>query len=112
MRPSSPSVAQVSDDTFATEVLGASGPVLVDFWAPWCQPCLKLAPVLSELAVEYGDRLRVLALDVDENPDTVQAYGIVSLPTMILFRDGEPVSSLVGARPKPALAAQLATLVP
>ncbi|PYF97740.1 thioredoxin [Georgenia satyanarayanai] len=112
MTGSPSSVAQVTDDTFATEVLGASGPVLVDFWAPWCQPCLKLAPVLSELAVEYGDRLRVVALDVDENPDTTQAYGVVSIPTLLLFRDGEPVASIVGARPKPALAAQLATLVP
>ncbi|WP_319633100.1 thioredoxin [Georgenia satyanarayanai] len=102
----------MTDDTFATEVLDTPGPVLVDFWAPWCQPCLKLAPVLSELAAEYGDRLRVVALDVDENPDTTQAYGVVSIPTMILFQDGAAVSSIVGARPKPALAAQLATLVP
>ncbi|WP_413451706.1 thioredoxin [Georgenia phoenicis] len=112
MNGSSPSVAQVTDDTFATEVLGASGPVLVDFWAPWCQPCLKLAPVLSELAADYGDRLRVVAVEVDENPDTTQAYGIESIPTLLLFRDGELVSSIVGARPKPTLAAELAALVP
>ncbi|WP_324650168.1 thioredoxin [Georgenia sp. H159] len=107
-----PAITQVTDDTFAAEVLDAPGPVLVDFWAPWCQPCLKLAPVLAELATDLGDRLRVVALDVDENPDTTQAYGVVSLPTMGLFRDGQLVTTLVGARPKPALAAELAALVP
>jgi len=107
-----PAFPPVTDDTFAEEVLAASGPVLVDFWAAWCQPCLKLSPVLAELATGYGDRLRVVALDVDENPDTTRAYGIVSIPTLALFRDGGLVTTLVGARPKPALAKELAALVP
>ncbi len=109
---SAPVPSAVTDDTFESEVLGARGPVLVDFWAPWCQPCLKLAPVLTELAAEFGDRLRVVKLDVDENPDTTREYGVVSIPTLALFRDGALITTLVGARPKPALAAELAALVP
>lgn len=105
-------VPEVTDDTFGTEVLAAPGPVLVDFWAPWCQPCLKLAPVLTELAAQFGDRLRMVRLEVDENPDTTRDYGVTSIPTLMLFRGGEPVATLVGARPKPALAAELAELVP
>ena len=104
-------VTEVSDDTFADTVLEVPGPVLVDFWAPWCQPCLMVAPVLEELAVSFGDRLRVVSLDIDENPDTTRAYGIESIPTFVVFRDGEVVASLVGARPKPVLAGELAELV-
>jgi len=107
-----PRLPQVTDDTFAAEVLQAPGPVLVDFWAAWCQPCLKLTPVLTELAADFGQRLRVVGLDVDENPDTTRDYGIVSIPTLALFRGGELVTTLVGARPKPALAAELTALVP
>lgn len=106
-----PGLPQVTDDTFAEEVLAATGPVLVDVWAPWCQPCHKLTPVLAELARDFAGRLRIVGLEADENPDTVRDYGIVSLPTMVLFRDGEPVTTLVGARPKPDLAARLRELV-
>ena len=108
---SDPHLPQITDDTFEQEVLGAAGPVLVDFWAPWCQPCLKLTPVLAELAGEWSGRLRIVGLEADENPDTVRSYGIVSLPTLALFRGGELVTTLVGARPKPDLAARLRDLV-
>ncbi|OPF79248.1 thiol reductase thioredoxin [Streptomyces antioxidans] len=93
-------VATVTDATFAEEVLAAGLPVLVEFTASWCPPCRMIAPVLAEIAREEGHRLKVVALDVDENPSTTNAYGVLSMPTLMLFRAGEPVRSLVGARSK------------
>jgi thioredoxin 1 len=97
----------VTDATFADEVLGSDLPVLVDFWAEWCPPCHRLAPVLEELAAEYEGRVRIVKLDVDANPDTTRTYGVLSMPTLTVFRQGEVVSQVVGAQPKGRLRAQL-----
>ncbi|MEU9556171.1 thioredoxin family protein [Streptomyces fumanus] len=101
-------VAEVTDETFETEVLGAELPVLVEFTADWCPPCRQMAPVLAALAEEEAGRLRVVQLDVDRNPETTNAYKVLSMPTFMLFRDGEPLRSMVGARPKRRLLEELA----
>jgi thioredoxin 1 len=88
----------VTDATFAAEVLGADDAVLVDFWAPWCAPCKAIAPILEELAAGSGGRVRLAKLNVDENPQVAADYGVLSLPTVILFEDGEPRETVVGAR--------------
>ncbi|MFC8716128.1 thioredoxin [Kitasatospora sp. NPDC057198] len=96
-------VRVVTDQDFASEVLAAEGPVLVEFTAEWCPPCKQLAPVLEELAQEQAGRLAVVALDVDANPETRIAYGVLSMPTLMVFKGGEPVRSMVGARAKSRL---------
>ncbi|WP_329373919.1 thioredoxin [Streptomyces sp. NBC_00669] len=97
-----------TDATFAADVLAADLPVLVDFTASWCPPCRMIAPVLAEIAVEEAERLRIVQLDVDANPATQAKYGVLSMPTLMLFRAGEPVKVLVGARPKRRLLQELA----
>jgi thioredoxin 1 len=97
----------VTDETFATEVLGSDVPVLVDFWAEWCPPCHRIAPVLDELAAEYAGKARIVKIDADTNPRAVRAYGVMSMPTLCMFRDGVLVSQVVGARPKSMLRAQI-----
>ena len=92
-------VKSVTDTTFQTDVLGAEGPVLVDFWAPWCGPCRVVGPVLEKVAEQYGDRVQVVKLNVDENQRTSEAYGIRSIPTVALFKGGEVVDSVMGAAP-------------
>ncbi|MEV0558861.1 MULTISPECIES: thioredoxin [unclassified Streptomyces] len=104
-------VAEVTDADFEAEVIGADLPVLVEFTADWCPPCRQIAPVLSAVAVEEGDRLKVVQLDVDTNPETTNAYGVLSMPTLIVFRDGQPVKSMVGARPKRRLLEELADVL-
>ncbi|MFI6091774.1 thioredoxin [Streptomyces sp. NPDC051218] len=101
-------VAEVTDADFEGEVLKADLPVLVEFGAEWCGPCRQLAPVLSEIAREEEDRLKIVQLDVDHNPRTAITYGILSVPSLLVFRGGEPVKSMVGARPKRKLLADLA----
>ncbi len=101
-------VDEVTDATFGHEVLEAELPVLVEFTADWCGPCRQLAPVLRAIAAEERDRLKVVQIDVDANPETAVAYGVLSMPTLMLFHGGEPVKSMVGARPKRRLLEELA----
>lgn len=100
-------VVEVTDATFGAVVLRSELPVLVDFTASWCSPCRMIAPVLDEMARELPGRLRIVRLDVDANPETTRAYGVLSMPTLMVFRSGEPVRSLVGARPKRRLLGEL-----
>ncbi|MFF5402095.1 thioredoxin family protein [Streptomyces misionensis] len=104
-------VAEVSDADFEAEVLGAELPVLVQFTAEWCGPCRQLAPVLRDIAAEEGDRLKVVRVDVDRSPRTTMAHGVLATPTLMVFRGGEPVRSMVGARAKRRLLAELADLL-
>jgi thioredoxin len=94
----------VTDATFAAEVLQADKPVLVDFWAEWCGPCKKIAPVLEELAQKYAGQVEIVKLNTDENPNTTRDYGVMSIPTLTVFKGGEPFQSVVGAQPKSSLA--------
>ncbi|MER5449645.1 thioredoxin family protein [Streptomyces sp. NPDC002764] len=100
-------VSEVTDADFPKEVIGSALPVLVEFTADWCPPCRQMGPVLSALAAEEGERLKVVQLDVDTNPETTNAYKVLSMPTFMVFRDGEPVRSMVGARPKRRLLAEI-----
>ena len=93
----------VTDDSFAADVLNAEGLVLVDFWAEWCGPCRAIAPALEEIGAEYQGKLVVAKVNIDENPMTPNQYGVRGIPTMILFRDGKPVATKVGAAPKSVL---------
>ncbi|MGV0807608.1 thioredoxin [Mycolicibacterium setense] len=98
----------VTDDSFSNDVLTSSTPVLVDFWATWCGPCKMVAPVLEEIAGEKVGELRVAKIDVDANPATARDFQVVSIPTLILFKDGQPVKRIVGAKGKAALLRELA----
>ncbi|MBW1735627.1 MAG: thioredoxin TrxC [Deltaproteobacteria bacterium] len=97
----------ITDQTFNREVLSFSGPVLVDCWAPWCGPCTMVGPILVQLASEYAGRLKIAKLNVDENPATASRYGIQSIPTMLLFKNGNHVNTLVGALPRDEIERQL-----
>ena len=92
--------ASVTDSSFQADVLGADKPVLVDFWAEWCGPCRMIAPALEELSNELGDRVTIVKLNIDENPEAPTKYGVRGIPTMILFKNGEPAATKVGAEPK------------
>jgi thioredoxin 1 len=98
----------VTDDNFATEVLASDKPVMVDFWAEWCGPCRAVSPILDQIATEHADKIEIVKLNVDENPNTAMEFNITSIPTMKVFKAGEVVKTVVGAKPKPALEAELA----
>ena len=91
---------KVTDSSFGQDVLSADKPVLVDFWAEWCGPCRMIAPALEELSDELGDRVTIAKLNIDENPEAPTKYGVRGIPTMILFKNGQPAATKVGAEPK------------
>ncbi len=99
----------VTDSTFDEVVLKSANPVLVDFWATWCRPCQMVAPILEELTSEYSGKLTIAKLDVDQNQQTAQKYHVMSIPTMIVFKQGKPVANIVGFKPKDKLKQELDT---
>jgi thioredoxin 1 len=102
---------EVTDSTFEQEVLRSAQPVLVDFWAVWCGPCKAIAPVVEELAGEYEGKLKVMKLDVDDNPRTAMAYGVQSIPTLLVFKNGQPAERIVGAVPKKVIVDKLQSVM-
>lgn len=105
------SLIELTDDTFDQEIKKAAVPVLVDFWAPWCGPCKAIAPVLEELSAEYGPKLIIAKVNVDENQASAARYGVRSIPNMVIFKNGEEAGRIIGARPKSDLKAALDPLI-
>ncbi len=101
------SARDVTDQNFDTEVLGSEKPIMVDFWAEWCGPCRAVSPILDQIATEHSEKIDVVKLNVDDNPETAMKYQITSIPTRKVFRGGEVVKTVIGAKPKPALEADL-----
>jgi len=99
--------AAVTDSSFQTEVLQSPVPVLVDFWAAWCGPCRAIAPTIDQIAAEYSGKLKVVKMDVDENPEIPMNYGVQGIPTLLLFKGGQVVEKLIGAYPKPTLLSKI-----
>ena len=100
-------IKETTDATFQADVLSSDKPVLVDFWAPWCGPCKAVAPILEEIAGTHGEKLTIVKLNTDENPQTAAKYGITSIPTMNVFVGGEVAKTIIGAQPKPRLLREL-----
>ena len=105
------SVLPVGDDSFEREVLQSPTPVLIDFWAPWCAPCRAIAPVVEEIAQEYAGKIKVMKMNVDDNPRTPSRYGVRGIPNLILFQGGEVKEQIVGAVPKSQLLKAISTVV-
>ncbi|HEU5029542.1 MAG TPA: thioredoxin [Spirillospora sp.] len=101
----------VTDADFASEVLDSDKPVLVDFWAEWCGPCRMVAPVLEEISKEYGDKLDIVKLNIDDNPKVPAEFGVLAIPTMVVYKNGEAVKQITGAKPKAALLRDLAEFI-
>lgn len=104
-------VKPVTDKDFTEQVLQSDLPVVVDFWAEWCAPCRMVSPVLEEVAAEHSDKLRVVKLNVDENPETASAYRITSIPTLNVYKGGQVVKQIIGARPKKAILKELSDFI-
>src|SRR2546421_2777306 len=104
-------VDKVSDANFEAEVLKATSPIVVDFWAEWCGPCKMIAPALEEIASEQTGRIRIAKLNVDDNPDTARRFDVMSIPTLLVFQDGQPVKRLVGAKGKGQLLQDLSEVI-
>lgn len=105
------SVQPVGDDSFQTEVLESATPVLIDFWAPWCAPCRAIGPVVEELAREYAGKLKVVKMNVDENPQTPSRYGVRGIPNLILFHGGQVKEQIIGAVPKAQLVKAITNVI-
>lgn len=101
-------IPQVEDTNFKQEVLNENLPVLVDFWAPWCGPCRMVSPVINQIAAEYENSIKVVKINTDENPSTASEYGIRSIPTLMIFKNGQRVDTVIGAVPKATLTSTLA----
>lgn len=100
-------VKEVTDASFESDVMASAKPVLVDFWATWCGPCRMVAPIVDQISTEYAEKLDVRKMDVDQNPNTAMKYGIMSIPTLIVFRNGQPVQKIVGYVPREKMKQQL-----
>jgi len=105
------SAKSVTTATFQADVLSSGKPVLVDFWAEWCGPCRMVSPILDEISAEHGEKLTIVKVNVDEEPQLAQQYGITSIPALQVFQNGEVVKSIVGAKPKPQLLADLSDFI-
>lgn len=103
MKTMTDNMVELTDETFAKDIASCEQPILVDFWAPWCPPCRMVAPVLEALAADYAGKVKIAKLNVDDNPRTAGAFGVASIPTMILFKGGEVVDMIVGAQPRASI---------
>jgi thioredoxin 1 len=102
---------EVTDASFEQDVLKAEKPVLVDFWAAWCAPCRRVAPILEQIQAEHADKIEIVKLNVDENPETAMRYQVTSIPAMKVYSGGQVVKTVIGAKPKPAIEADLASIL-
>ena len=104
-------VTHLTEATFFEEIGSSSVPILVDFWAEWCGPCKTIAPILEEIATEQGDKIKVAKVDVDSNPDLARKFDVMSIPTLIIFKDGEPIKKMIGAKGKRQLLEELSNFI-